>query len=278
MWSKTGWLQDGGGWGPNVTSGDAALTTAWLGRAVTGGTIGAVLDGTHLAAAKTFLNGLVSDGIDVNFDALYWCATQSIGSDGMDILRANMMQNNFNLTGTGMTFVADRGATDAGGTATFDTHFTPSTASGKYALNDAMLMIWGNTAGNVTDFGWDNGGPTSAVGMASGSTLIAMNQSGTAGFSSATPTGLGFLVGQRTASNNLAGYWAAPNAGSVTSLGTSATASTTLTTGSLNLGAVSGVNYSGSQISFAAIGKSMSSGDVTKFYLRVQALMTAVGN
>jgi hypothetical protein len=73
-------------------------------------------------------------------------------------------------------------------------------------------------------------------------------------------------------------YYAAKNAGTVSAGATASTASTSLTTGNLNIGAMAGVSYSGDQIAFASIGKSMSAGDIEKFYDRLQAYMTAIGN
>ena len=280
-WNGSGWVQENGWYRPAGPS-DAALTTAFLARSVTGGTVGAVVDATHLAAYRALLNGLVADGIDGNFDALWITATQSIGSDGLDVARLNLIQNAYNLSGTAPTFVADRGTTtDGTNNAPLSPSFVPSTVSGtsKYQLNDAMLFIWGNGAGaSATDMGWDNGGPTTCLGMSSGQVRFTINGGNIASYTSATPSGAGLLLGTRTSSTTINAFWAAPNAGAVTSLGAATVNSTSLTTGSLNFGVLEGQNYSNRQLSAGGIGKSMSSGDVTKFYLRLQAFMTAVGN
>lgn len=262
-------------------SGDAALTTAFLARTVTGGAVSAVLNGTHLAAVKAFLNGIVSDGIDANFDAIYIIAAQSIGADNMDIARLNMVQNAFNLTGTGMTFAADRGATDNGVSGVFSTGFIPSSASGKYTANDAMLGVWGNgTGGTGFDVGYGGGvGGISCVGGNTTFTEGALNQATTPTFAGATPNGAGFtMVTRENSATTINAYVALPNALSVTTLTSSSTSVTTISGGAIEIGRVPGQNNSGRQISAAWIGKSMVSADVTKFYLRLQSYMTAVGN
>lgn len=250
-------------------SADAAATTAFLAR--TSG-----LDGTHTTAYKNFINGIVSDGIIASFDAIYIIATQDIAT-----ARLNIVQNNFNLTGTGMTFVADRGATDAGGSSFFTTGFTPSTASGQYALNSAHLSMWTNGAGaNRTDMGWDNGGAASGIGTSSGNSKVAINQTALVDGFSAVPDGTGFFWAQRTASNALAAYTrsSSAGAGSVSTSGTGTTVSTSLTSGSLAIGVIQGQNYSGRQISAVSIGASLSAADVQKYFDRLRTFMTAVGN
>jgi len=250
----------------DVSSGDAAATTAFLAR--TSG-----LDGTHTTAYKDFINGIVADGIFSNFDAIYIIATQDLTT-----ARLNIIQNNFNLTGTGMTFVADRGATGSGANV-FSTGFTPSTAGGVFVLNDAHLSIWGNgTGGTTNDMGYANGGAASGVGMAASASMVALNQASVGGNFNTSPAGNGFFWGQRTASNAIAGYKAAPGAGTTSTAGTASTASTALTSGAIGICTVPGSNDSGRQISAASIGKSMSAGDIEKYYDRLQAFMTAVGN
>lgn len=260
---------------PPTAGGDAAATTAFLARVAA---IPVTLDGTHLAAYKALINGLMSDSIFASLDALYILSTQSSATgDNMHVARLNLISTSYSLTGTGMTFVADRGVTDAGGAAFFDTGFTPSTAGGVYALNDAHLSVWANgTGANQSDMGYGSGGPVSYVGMSAAGGVIAINQ-GAATAMGAT-AGNGFFLGQRTASNAIAAYTAAPNAGTVSPAGTASTASTSLTSGSIGLCVVQGINYSGRQISAGSIGKSMSPTDIEKFYDRLQAFMTAVGN
>jgi hypothetical protein len=259
--------------------GDYPETTAFLARSVTsGGTVSSRLDATHIAAVKAFMNGLQYDNIWTNFDAIYLIATQSIGTGGQDIAKMNLMQDAYNLTSSSMTFVADRGATDTGGSSAYVTGFTPSTAGGLYSLNDAHLSIWGNgTNGTRSDIGYSNGGPHSGIGMNSTGTILALNQTG-GGTSVGVSAGNGFLWGQRTASNAQQAYSAVPNIGAVSLLGASTTASTSLSTGPITVGAIAGQNNSGRQISAASIGKSMSAADIEKYYDRLQAYMTAVGN
>jgi hypothetical protein len=91
----------------------------------------------------------------------------------------------------------------------------------------------------------------------------------------------GFLFGQRVAASGatcLAAYGAAPGGGTVTLIGNATNVSTALSSGPLAVGAVSGQNYSGKRISAVSIGKSMVLADIQKFYDRLQAYMTAIGN
>jgi hypothetical protein len=259
---------------------DYPETTAFLNRAVTsGGTVGSRLNTLHLNAVKAFINGLLFDNIWNNFDAIYLIATQSIGSDGMDIARMNLRQNAFNCTGVGMTWVEDRGFTPGGGSAFFNSQFNPATVVGsKYSLNDAHLSVWGNTNGTRSDMGYGSGGMFTSIGINSTGASLAINQAGGGG-SIATPAAFtGFYYGQRTASNAMAAYMAAPNAGTISTVGTATTVSSVLTNGQLAIGAVSGQNYSNRQMAAASIGKSMPVTDIEKFYDRLQAYMTAIGN
>ena len=257
-------------------SADAAETTAFLAR-TTG------LDVGHIAAYKELINGLVTDGIWSNFDAIYIIATQSVGSDGMTNARLNLVQNAYNFTaGTGAIFTPDRGVID--NFALIDTGFAPSVAAGvgaKFALNDAHLSVWANGAGgNNTDVGWGNGGPTSYIGMSASNGWTGINQADQT-FMGTNPTGAGLFWGQRKNSGGagaLEAFTAAPNTGTILVVGTGSAASTSLTTGSIAIGSVPGFNYGNHQISAASIGKSMSATNIQKYYLRLQAYMTAVHN
>jgi len=266
--------------------GDAALTTAFLARTVTGGTVGAVLDGTHLAAAKAFLNGIVSDGISSAFDCLWITATQSVGTDGMDVARLNMMSSSFNLankTANAPAFVADRGFSTLNATGwDLTSSFNPTSAGGQFVQNSAHVMVWGNgTSGTTADVGNSTGGTSLALGGNASTTVIQINQSYTgSNFNgTSTPTGAGCYIGSRTAAGNTDGYYAASSAASgLMSLGSLSTASTGLLNANITLGGVDNIGYSNRQISAASVGRGLNSTEANAFFLRLKAYMTAVGN
>jgi hypothetical protein len=264
--------------------GDYAATTAFLARAVTsGGTVSSRLDATHIAAVKAFINGLNSDNIWNNFDAIYLLATQTgIGADNKDIMRLNLVQNLYNLTGSGGTFTADQGWTDAGGSSPHSTNFTPSTASSpKFVLNDAHVMVWTDTSNSAnTDFGVNNGGGFSGCGQSTTQAAYGLNQSGSRILNAAS-SALGFVFAQRKAASGAAAvelYRAEPTDSAAALVDSGTNASTSLSSAALTVGAVAGQSYSGKRQSAASIGKSMSAADVSKFFVRLKAYMTAIGN
>jgi hypothetical protein len=266
--------------------GDYAATTAFLARSVTsGGTISSRLDVTHINAVKAFINGLNDDGIWGNFDGIYLLATQAIGADNQDILRMNLVQNAFNLTGAGGTFVADRGWTDGGGSAT-KAVFTPSTAGGFYTLNDAHLSIWGNAphATRISDMGITGGGSSTGIGFRADATFtMGLNQASLAPALTASPVpdGTGLLWGQRVAASGagaVQAFWGDMSGSSTVQIGSSSVASTALSSSVLTIGAISGTQYSSRQLAAGSFGKSMSAGDIEKYFDRLQTYMTAIGN
>jgi hypothetical protein len=113
---------------PAAAAGGCAEATALIAR----------MDGAqNTSAVTTMICGMVTDGTYSKLDGLYVFATNSTGNATL-----NWAQNAFNLTWTSLvncTLAANSGITGDGSTCFADTGFTPSTASGKWALSSITL-------------------------------------------------------------------------------------------------------------------------------------------
>lgn len=142
-------------------------------------------------------------------------------------------------------------------------------------------MAWADTAtGNSTDIGWANGGPSSGIGQNTTGLTYGLNQ-GSLTAQTVALSSLGFLYGQRKAASGAGAtelYRAEPTDSSAPLFASASTASTSLTSGAINVGAIAGSNFAGKRLSAASIGKSMSAADITKFFLRIKTYMAAIGN
>jgi len=93
------------------------------------------LSTTERNAYDTMICGMVTDGDFAKLDGLYIFATNTTTTANL-----NLISTSFGLTQTGtVTFSADHGYTGDASTGFLNTSFTPSTASGHYALNSASL-------------------------------------------------------------------------------------------------------------------------------------------
>lgn len=272
-----GWSSNARGDGWYKTAGaapaDAAQTTAFLARVAANGT---TLDATHIAAYKAFINGLVSTSSTLGgalfsrFDGLGIGATQDLPTSLL-----NLISTSWTLTfGSGNVFTPDRGPTFGN---QYSTGFTPSSAGGAYALNSAHMMVWSNTLGDTVggEFGVSSGSNAffSTNSAATGS-VSQLNQG--SNFVEHTSGGKGFYLASRTASNNVDNYWGL--SGTLTTLSSSAIASTSLPNDVMAVGGAQDFAGSNKQISAFSWGAALSPTDVANFYSLLQAFMTAVGN
>ncbi|GLK67000.1 hypothetical protein [Hansschlegelia plantiphila] len=150
-------------------------------------------------------------GVWDKLDALYFLAAHDEQAAYL-----NLRQDAFDLTKVGSGgWTADRGWQGDGATNYLDTGFTPSTAGGKFALNDALLGVYGTPLSPGVASSWDIG-----VGTAAGGTTYAtiglrnnldkitlyLNSGSTSSVAigaEATPT---FVAVSRSASNSMLTY------------------------------------------------------------------------
>lgn len=104
--------------------------------------------GQNASAVQTAVCTAVSNGDFAHLDFWYVGAVNSVGNSLL-----NWVQNSFNLTSNGtITFAANQGWTGDGTTGFYSTGFTPSTAGGHYAQNNAAIsscQVNSRTTGNT---------------------------------------------------------------------------------------------------------------------------------
>lgn len=246
---------------PAAAGGGCSQATAFLARATT----------VTLAADKTryttLICNLVTDGIFAKLDGLY---AFGLAPDSTSA-QLNLIQNAFNLTpNVAPTFTAYQGFTGNGGTMWLDSGFTPGTSTGNYAQNSASLGIWTRTApsGATGDFSGMLAGDTSVEsditnGFFDTTTISTDINSGFAGGSpsiTATGTGVGFSMGNRSASNAVQLYHIGSSVGTNTTASVALTSAVSLAFLTRNF-AGSANQSSNEQMSIGVFGGSLSSTD-----------------
>lgn len=239
---------------------DAPETTAFLAR--TSG-----LDATHVDAYKVLINGLVEDGVFAKFDALYVLATQ----DATTAL-LNLVSSDYNATAVNApTFTADEGYQGVA-TSYLNTNFDPTTAvSPQFTQNSAHWSLWNNTndTTNVPCMSQTTG---DNIYISIGGTIyFRINDDvESSGYAHAIGDCTGLLVGNRSASNAIEGYQNGALLGTATGASKAVEAfDVIILSGNSQFDTVH-------QIAAASIGSSLSAGDVSNFYDRLNTYMQAI--
>lgn len=247
------------------------------------------LSGTETTAYTTMICGLVTDSIITGnlsgatgcgavLDGLYIFATKDTATANL-----NLCGTSFGLTQSGsVTFHADSDYQGDGSTGYLDTGLTPSTFGGNFSLNSASEALYDLTNRTTTDVSCAIG----ALGGVGGVSQLCLNFTGGTlvwslnAAASGTPTittAQGFTTISRTASNLTSSY---RNGVAVTS-GTSAAASTSLSTDAFSILARNNANvrsnFSVDKFSAAVIGGALTSGQQANLSTRINGYMTALG-
>jgi hypothetical protein len=180
------------------------------------------------------------------------------------------------------TFAADRGYTGNGTSSYLSTGFTPSTAGGVYAQNNAHVGVWSRTsAQSGTGVSMGGEGTTNTVSSrlflrnTSDVAVARLNQGPSGGVGTASLDGSGHFVGRRSASNAVALFR------NGASIGTSTTNSTGLTTVPLYFGAYNdegvAAGFAPRQHAAAHLGSSLTDQNIADLYAAMLTYMQAVG-
>lgn len=248
-----------------ITATDSAQALAFLAR--TSG-----LDGTHTAAYKALINGLVTDGVWAKIDSLKIFATQNSATALLDLVSATF---NGSVASGAPNFAADRGY-DAGTAGFIDTAFNASTAGGLFTQNSAHMMLWNNAA-TVGDSNSQVAANAANSGhiyarFSDTNAYFRINCTGAAGF--AVATAHGFYLANRSGASAWQAY-----KDSGTALGSGTDASSAPVNGTFQLPAPTGSGQTGSADQFSAFGcgGSLSATDAGNYNSRMRTFMTAVG-
>ncbi|AUC97083.1 hypothetical protein CWS35_24680 [Bradyrhizobium sp. SK17] len=235
---------------------------------------GISIDKTHGDAVAAFINGVVADGIWSKFDALYLSATQSLTLGRLNLVSANYSLANF---GGDPIFTADKGFKSTNSPQQQTSGFTPSTASGQWALNSAHFMIWpletgASTSGDIGTLSVTGGGGYAYFKSqpAGTSWVISINDRGQRATES-TATGAGCYVASRTSSAGFNYYW------NNTVFGTIAQPSSSLPSSNIYVGALNGNGWGNKTIAAASFGAGLTSTEAAALYARLRTYMTTMG-
>jgi hypothetical protein len=234
------------------------------------------LDATHTNAYIELICGLVSDGIFSKFDFLYVFATQNSTAAVLNLVSAS----SYNGTSVGAHFVTDRGMTGGPG-GYIDSGFNPFTASSpKYVQDSAHIALWG-----VTNVGGTADGPMGVDSFAGeteihplygdGNTYYRINGSAISGVANTTTAG--FYLANRSSSSRVDGYKNGSNVLTNTSATSSPVQNYSFPICAMRHLFAGTTTPSAHQIAAASMGASLSATDVSNFYNRLRAYMTAVG-
>lgn len=233
----------------------------------------------------TLITGLVNDGIFAKLDALWVYAARDTTNAVL-----NLVSSSFTCVEHGSpTFTAYRGYTGSDGSTTvyLDTQFNPSSGSPHYTQNSCHASAWSNTSAaagasgggmnGCADGGSPGGGYTHVFPrFVDGKGYYRINDTKagiTAGVTNAD--GKGFYLANRSGASAQQGYKNASDVGVV------AVSSMSVFNGNMYSlaynAAGSPVAGFGGQSAMCSFGGSLTSGEVTNFYSRLQTYMTAVG-
>lgn len=221
------------------------------------------------------VGALKTAGVWSKLDCLYLEAAHDAQA-----ARQNWIQDLYNLTTVSSpTFTVDRGYAGNGSTSYLKTGFIPSTAGGKFTLNDASFGFWSRTdVDNVAaDIGARTDGTTALTyiqGRTTGSASYRMNQNAATTFATIANS-LGLTAARRSAADAKALF---KNGAFVQ---TSTDASTALAAVEMYIG---GLNSGGSMIvpsprqyAMDFIGGSLSDAEMLSLYDAVNTYLQAVG-
>jgi hypothetical protein len=238
------------------------------------------LDGTHIVAYATLIDGLVADGIWTKLDMLHIYATQDSTT-----ARLNLISTSYPATPAGTpVFVADRGytGTHASGSDNLSTGFNAATASSpKFVQDSAHVSVWVVTSSTGVGLA-----PIGGILLAGAKGVYIYPKDGDLLCSYYINTTTGTLT--PFANANTRGFYTANRSGASatqlykdgSSIHTGTPASVTVANVEIKVCANNsdgGATSSGLQIACASIGSSLTSGEVTAFYNRLRTYMTAVG-
>lgn len=268
---------------PASSGGGCSQATNVLGRAAFSG-----IDGTHTTAYTNLICGLVTDGVisgtmsgsgsgasacGSKLDGLYILATQN-----STMALVNLCSTSYSLSTVNTpVFTADKGYQAGSSGDALDTNFNATTAtSPNLTQNSDHHSVWNNTNTTDTLAAMGSGGSTTSDQIypkfTDNNFYSRLNDSSaSAGYAITNP--IGFLVGNRSASNAIQAYQ------NGSSLGTGTQAS-----GSQNNATITILRQNGAtsttafQIGAASFGASLSSTDVTHFNSRICTYMKAVSN
>lgn len=226
------------------------------------------LDATHTNAYSNLICGGVLDGWWAKLDVFHVYATQSSG-----VALLNLPNTTYTATGV-PTFTADRGFSNSTTDNNVVSTFNPSTATTpNYTQNSAHLSAWSLNVGTT---------PTQVVGIGTSGTNIfpeftdgnlylrVNDNPETSGFANTTTAG--FFLGNRSAATVRQGYL---NAVSVGTYGSSTSVAENAPL--VSVGSSGGASNNSNKVAAISLGGSLTSTDVTNFYNRLRAYMTAVG-
>lgn len=222
---------------------------------------------------STLIRSLKASGVWSTLDRLWLHAAENPTQALADLVtRATAT-----TAGHAPTFTAGRGFQGNGTSQYIDLGFNASTAGGKYTQNDAMMATWVETAqsdASRADYignDFNNYGLIGQLNVTQAEFGINSASSLTGNF--VTKVGLWHL--QRTASNAVAAYQ-----NGLAFASNSAASAVTANDNFLALAADqvgSPTNFTNGRVSMSAIGKSMTTGQISAFYNALRAYMTAVG-
>ena len=240
-------------------------------------------------AINTFYLGLKSDGIYTKMKAMYLPIWGSAASSKWNLINPLDTNAAFRLTfSTGWTF-STGGALPNGTSAYADTFLIPNT---NLTSNSHHLSFYSRT--NNTTTGYELACTSvQASSTQYGYMLLAAREAATSYYqqqtqniNSITPSEantLGFYNGSRTSSTSFKAFKNGVLRGTNTNTASgiaSYLAINSLYLGAYNLnnnGAISTINYSNRQCSFASIGNGLTDAEASNFYTRVNTLMTHFG-
>ncbi|MDE1902158.1 MAG: hypothetical protein KGI37_11065 [Alphaproteobacteria bacterium] len=235
------------------------------------------MDGSeNTSAVTTAVCGMVTDG---TFAALDGLQVYAINSTANALL--NWIQNNYNGTVHGtLTFTANTKYTGDASTGYISTGFTPSTAGGNMAVDNASIgscNLSSTITYGYTDIGaYNTGGNSySTIGDSSGTRIYTLNDQNFASYTTSSP--LGAWTSSRTSSTSLSLYLN----GNTTPVATSATASGSLPVNNVITvfaqGAATPTGFSGDGLAYIFWGKGLTATQVNQIYSRLHTYLQAVG-
>lgn len=220
------------------------------------------------ALYAALIDGLVVDGVWASLDVLYVCAAFDYGTALTNLVQTAYQATVYNSAGTAPSLTQDRGITGFGANGQILTLFNPSTASSpRYVQDDAMVCVWNRTTTQINArivAQFDAGGQIEIVPRWSDGKAY-HNLHGTEAGPSAGVDGSGFFLLQRTGASASALYR------NDVPLGNNNTASSAPPNTQISFG------MGAFEIAAMAIGKSLTAGQRTALYNRLQTYMTAVG-
>lgn len=221
------------------------------------------------ALIATYINALVAADIWDDLDVLYLLAAADAATAVVNLKAASFAA----VAVDSPTFEADRGYTGNDSSSYLRTQYTPSTAGGAFALNNASLWVWSRTSGQHDHNDAGNAG-THRTSMIIRNTSDQMfgRCNETADANTRTVTSGSGLFGTSRASSSAKKLWQ-----NGVQLGADiATNSTSLTTEELWVCAANPGQFSIRQIAAFAVGSALT-GKEAAFYAATLAYMQGVG-